>query len=75
MKSQIAGNVAKPLQLTDADFSLEFPEPEKPLLEGPGEPCTWEECMRETAVQTNHWLKHFGHEPPPPPWEEKFSLD
>lgn len=52
-----------------------FPEPDEPLLEGPGEPCTWLEFMRETAVQTNHWLKHFDNEPPPPAWEEKFTLD
>ena len=57
------------------DLDLKFPEPERPLLEGPGESCIWAECMRETAVQTRYWLENFGHEPPPPAWEERFVLD
>ncbi len=56
-------------------LTLDFPEPEEPLLEGPGESCSWEEFMLETAVQTNYWLKHFGDEDLPPPFEERFSLD
>lgn len=70
-----AGTKADALRLTEDDFALQFPEPEKPLLEGPGPRCSWAQCMRETAAQTRHWLKHFGDQEPPPPWEERFSLD
>lgn len=75
MKFKQAGTLAGPVHLSETDFDLRFPEPNEPLLEGPGDPCTWLECMHETAVQTNHWLKHFGNEPPPPAWEERFTLD
>lgn len=75
MSSRNAGRLSEPLRLTKEDFDLEFPEPDVPLLEGPGEPCTWIQFMGETAFQTNHWLKHFGNEPPPPAWEEKFVLE
>jgi hypothetical protein len=30
--------------------------------------------MQETAAQTNYWLKHFGPDLSPPPFEERFSL-
>ncbi|MDF1812500.1 MAG: hypothetical protein P1V20_09800 [Verrucomicrobiales bacterium] len=63
------------IRITNGDLDMVFPEPDKPLLEGPGESCTWEECMRETAVQTNYWLKHFGPDLSPPPFEDRFSLD
>ena len=58
-----------------ACLDMEFPEPTEPLLEGPGEPCTWEECMRETALQTRHWLENFGPDLSPPPFEDRFSFD
>lgn len=61
-------------KITPADLEMNFPEPSGPLLEGPGLACSWHECMRETAVQVNHWLRHHGHEPPPPAWEERFVL-
>ncbi|MEM7603164.1 MAG: hypothetical protein AAF357_17350 [Verrucomicrobiota bacterium] len=55
---------------------MNFPEPDRPLLEGPGPPIPWDQFMAETAMQTNHWLEHFGKdEVLPPPWEERFSLD
>jgi hypothetical protein len=64
-----------PLHLTEDDLTLNFPEPAEPLLEGPGEPCTWEQWMDQTAAQTIYYLQHYGHEPPPPPPEEPFRLD
>lgn len=63
-------------QITKADLEMVFPEPDKPLLQGSGEPCTWAECMEQTATMTNFWLKHYGpDEVLPPPWEERFTLD
>jgi hypothetical protein len=56
-------------------LDLDFPEPAEALLQGPGDACTWQECMRETAAQTIYYLKHYGHLPPPPPPDEPFSLD
>ncbi len=61
--------------ITVEDLEMIFPEPGGPLLEGPGEPCTWAECMRETAAQTRYWLKNFGNEPLPTPWEVRFELE
>ena len=55
---------------------MTFPEPDRPLLEGPGEPVPWAQFMDETAAQTNDWLDQFGKdEVLPPPWEERFVLD
>ncbi len=62
------------ITITSADLELTFPEPEEPLIQGPGEPCSWGEFMLETAVQTNYWLEHFGPDLSPPPFEERFSL-
>lgn len=53
---------------------LDLPEPEVPLLEGPGEAVSWKSFMRQTAEQTNAWLDRHGHESPPPAWEERFVL-
>ncbi|MEX2579004.1 MAG: hypothetical protein WD342_08095 [Verrucomicrobiales bacterium] len=75
MKSRYEDETNRSERICRESFEMVFPEPDEPLLEGPGEPCTWLEFMRETAVQTNHWLKHFDNEPPPPAWEEKFTLD
>ena len=57
-------------------IDMVFPEPDRPLLEGPGPPVPWEQFMAETAMQTNYWLDHFGKdEVLPPPWEERLILD
>ncbi len=58
-----------------SDLELEFPEPDVPLVQGVGEPCTWLECMRENAAQTHFYFKHYGPEPLPPPIEEPFVWD
>lgn len=62
-------------QIDSASLDLDFPEPGEPLLEGPGEACCWRDCMRQTAVQTIYYLKHYGHLPPPPPPEDRFQLE
>ncbi len=64
-----------PIKVTATDLELVFPEPQEPLLQGPGEPCTWETFMCETAVQTHCWFKHHGPNLSPPPFEERFTLD
>ncbi|MAS93387.1 MAG: hypothetical protein CMO55_09370 [Verrucomicrobiales bacterium] len=75
MKLIRAKNPERQEKITEDDLSMTFPEPELPLLEGPGESCSWDECMRQTAAQTNYWIRNFGHEPPPPAWEERFVLE
>lgn len=76
MKLQTAGERARPLKLSTADFEMTFPEPDRPLLEGPGEPVPWAQFMDEIAAQTNYRLETFGkHEVLPPPWDEPFVLD
>jgi len=62
-------------RIDPSGLDLAFPEPTEALLQGPGDACSWQECMRETAAQTIYYLKHYGHLPPPPPPEEPFSLD
>ena len=57
------------------DLKMIFPDPGGPLLEGAGAPCTWAECMHETADQTRYWLKHFDNAPPSLTWEEPFEMD
>ncbi len=63
------------IEISEADLNLEFPEPTQPLLEGPGDPVTWQQFMQETAAQTNYWLKHFGPDLSPPPFDDRFCLD
>jgi hypothetical protein len=62
-------------QIDPAGLDLSFPEPAEALLQGAGAPCSWEECMRETAAQTIYYLQQFGHLPAPPPPQEPFRLD
>ncbi len=56
-------------------LEMHFPEPDEPLLEGPGPPIPWSVCMQQTAAQTNRYLDQFGHLPPPPCPEERFVLE
>jgi hypothetical protein len=67
--------MSQPPRIDPASLELSFPEPEITLRQGHGAPCSWAECMRETAAQTIYYLKHFGHLPPPPPPEEPFCLE
>ena len=67
--------MSQPFQIDSSSLDLSFPEPEIPLRQGHGAPCSWAECMRETAAQTIYYLKHFGHLPPPSPPEEPFRLE
>jgi hypothetical protein len=67
--------MSDPLQIDPSSLEISFPEPSIPLLQGAGAPCSWRECMRETAAQTVYYLKHFGHLPPPPPPDQAFRLD
>lgn len=76
MKYDQESNSKKSPTVSEATLAMNLPICDEPLLEGPGEPVSWEQCMAETAVQTNYWLKHFGKdEVLPPPWEEPFVLD
>jgi hypothetical protein len=75
MKSPIGAMPIEPSSISKADLEMVFPDPGTPLLEGPGDACSWIDCMRETAEQTRYWLKNFGDETLPPPWEEQFRLD
>ncbi len=72
---QLSERATKISSISSGDLEMIFPDPGGPLLEGPGQACSWAECMRETAAQTRYWLTNFGDEPPPPPWEERFELE
>lgn len=63
------------IHLTEDDLNLHFPDPGRPLLEGPGPSVSWSDWMDQTAAQTIYYLKHFGHLPPPPPPEAPFRFD
>ncbi len=63
------------IEIKTTDLELNFPEPDCFLIEDAGPPIPWEQWMAETAAQTNYWLKHYGPDLSPPPFEERFSLD
>ena len=56
------------------DLELDFPSPNEPLLEGPGDPCTWEQCMKDTAAQAVYYFRNF-EDPPSVMPEKPFILD
>ncbi len=66
--------VSSKISISEGDLELEFPEPDKALLEGVGETCTWEQCMKDTAAQTIYYLRTYPDPPSILP-EERFVLD
>ncbi len=63
-----------PPSIPRENLDLSFPDPGELLFEGPGETCSWQECMRETAAQTRYYLEHYNDEVPSPPQREPFRL-
>jgi len=62
------------LELTEDDLELDFPSPDRPLADDPGEPVVWSDFMDQIAVQTVYYLTHYGAEPVSPLPATKFSL-
>ena len=66
----------KPITIDKGDFSLNFPDPETPLLEPQGPTPTWEQWMNETAERTRFFLQHRDsrEQRKRDPAEERFVL-